>query len=476
MSGTSRAIGAGARCGRGGIASAALLAVAAGAFLAGSAGVATAESLRQALESTYVTNQELEAQRASTRATDENVPQALSTGRPRLSGSGDVGYQRQETILNPPLVGSAGRVSPYGFSITATQPVFRGFRTLNSVKQADSIVRAAREALLNTEQNVLFSAAETYVNVVRDGSIVSLRANNVNVLTEQLRATRDRFTVGEVTRTDVAQAEARLSLAISTLNLARANLNSSRAVYDQVIGHPANGPVQPPSIELKLPRSLDEALLSADSEHPAIRTAIYSAEAADFGVDVTTGELLPTVSLDASFTKRWDPTVATKRTETAAITGRVTVPFYQGGEVSSRVRQAKEVRAQRRLELELVRRQVRAAVISAWGQLDATKAQIRSGQAQVRASEVALAGVREEAKVGQRTTLDVLDAEQELLDARVSLVSTRRDYVVASYALLSAVGRLSASKLGLNVAIYDPMVNYNKVRNKWFGLGPSDQN
>lgn len=433
---------------------------------------ASAESLMQALASTYVTNEQLDARRAETRAIDETVPQALSTGRPTLTGRADVGVERQKTILRPPLVGTTGTVEPYGYSITVVQPVFRGFRTLNSVKQADALVYAAREALLNTEQNVLFSAVEAYVNVVRDQSIVRLRQNNISVLNEQLRATRDRFDVGEVTRTDVAQAEARLSFARTTLSVAQANLNTALARYEEIVGHGPNGVVQPPTIQSKLPRSLNEAKLVADAEHPAIRAGIFSVEAAEFGVDVTTGELLPTISVDASWAQRWDPTVNTRRVEDATITGRLTVPFYQGGGVSSQVREAKQVRNQRRIELEQSRHEVRAAVVSAWGQVLATRAQITSSQSQVRANEVALAGVREEAKVGQRTTLDVLNADQELLDSRVALVSARRDHVLASYALLASIGRLNASKLGLQVAIYDPVVHYRQVRNKWFGLTP----
>jgi outer membrane protein len=305
---------------------------------------------------------------------------------------------------------------------------------------------------------------------VRDLSIVSLQRNNLQVLNEQLRATQDRFSVGEVTRTDVAQAEARVSRAISALNLAEANYNTSRANYAQIVGHPPGALSQPPSIDRLQPRSLDEALAIADAQHPAIQTAKYNEQAAIHGVDVSTGELLPTVSIDAGFSKDYDPGPTTKRGESAAITGRLTVPLYQRGEPSSRVRQSVQVRAQRRLELDLVRRQVRAAVISAWGQLDAAEAQIRSDQAQVSANEVALAGVREEAKVGQRTVLDVLDAEQELLDSKVALVTTRRNFVVASYALLSAIGHLTAEKLGLPVALYDPMEYYKRVRDKWFGL------
>ena len=438
----------------------------AGGFGAG----ASAETLTEALASTYTDNPELDAERARLRATDEGVPQALSGMRPTVTGGADVSRTHTSSFGGSPPMKSSSSFSPRGFSISVNQPVFQGFRALNSVKQAEALVLAGREALLNTEQNVLLDAVGAYVDVVRDLSIVSLQDNNLKVLNEQLRATRDRFSVGEVTRTDVAQGEARVSRAMSGLNLAEANFNSSRANYARIVGHPPGALSQPPSIARLLPRSLDEALAIADAQHPAIQTAKYNEQAAIHGVDVTTGELLPTVTIDAGFSKDYDPSSTTERSESASITGRLTVPLYQRGEPSSRVRQSVQVRAQRRLELDLVRRQVRAAVISAWGQLDAAEAQIRSDQAQVSANEVALAGVREEAKVGQRTVLDVLDAEQELLDSKVALVTTRRNFVVASYALLSAVGRLSAEKLGLPVAIYDPMEYYKRVRDKWFGL------
>ena len=442
------------------------------AVIAAGAGTdASAETLKQALASTYVYNPEIEAERARLRSIDEEVPQALSNYRPTLSGGAEIEHNHVSSVSGIPPIGTSGSFSPKRFSITVSQPVFRGFRTLNSVKQAEALVRAGREALLNSEQNVLLDAVVAYVDVVRDLSIVNLRRNNLRVLNEQLRGTRDRFSVGEVTRTDVAQGEARVSRAISALNLAEANLNTSRAVYNRVVGHPPGDLTQPPAIDALLPRSLEDALVIAETEHPAIRNSLYNEEAAMHGVDVTTGELLPTVSVDASYNKGYDTGPTTRESESATIRGRLTVPFYQRGEVSSRVRQSLQVRDQRRLELAQIRREVRAAGVSAWGQLDAARAQIRADAAQVEANEVALTGVREEADVGQRTVLDVLDAEQELLDSQVALVTTRRNFVVASYALLSSIGRLHARKLGLPVEIYDPMIYYREVRDKWFGLG-----
>lgn len=456
----------------GGGRAAALAAVLGAAVLwAGGTAPARAETLREALAVTYVDNPELDAARAELRAIDENVPQALSGYRPHIAASAEISRNHIETTTLVPPTLTRGSYSPRSFAITVAQPVFRGFRTLNSTRQADALVYAGREALLNTEQNVLIGAVEAYVDVLRDRSIVELRRNNLKVLREQLRATQDRFSVGEVTRTDVAQAEARLSLAVSMLNAAQAALNSSAAIYKRVIGHEPARLTQPGSVAAHLPRSLDEALLIADAGHPAIRAATYSEQAAAYGVDVTTGELLPTVTVEGTYSKSYETSLNTGKTEFGSITGRLNVPIYQAGSVSSRVRQARQVRSQRLLELDLARRQVRAAVVSAWGQYDAAKAQIASAQAQIEANEVALRGVREEADVGQRTVLDVLDAEQALLDSRVSLVTSRRDLVLAAYALLSAVGRLGAERLNLAVVVYDPVVHYLRVRNKWFGLG-----
>lgn len=450
--------------------------LAGGLFLAAPMPQAIAATLNEALASAYADNPELNAERARLRGTDEGVPQALSGWRPNISAAADAGRLRQDTKLESGVTssgfgGGVNYLSPRGFSITVSQSIFSGFQTINSTRQAEAFMRAGREVLLNVEQNVLFSAVDAYMNVLRDQSILDLQRNNVKVLSEQLRATQDRFSVGEVTRTDVAQAEARLSGAVSAVSLAEANLATSRANYRRVVGHEVGALSAPQLPNTLLPQGLNDGAMIADVEHPAIRANLFAEEAATFAVDVTIGDLLPTVSVDATFSKRYEPSTSTAESEVAQVVGRINVPIYQRGEVSSRVRQAKQERAQARLELDLARRQVRAAVVSAWGQLEAIRAQIRSDKAQVAANEVALAGVREEAKVGQRTTLDVLDAEQELLDSRVALVTSQRDNAVATYALLQAVGRLNARKLGLRVQYYDPTQYYQKVRNKWFGLG-----
>lgn len=428
---------------------------------------AQADTLKQALAAAYLNNPELRAERARQRATDESVPQALSGWRPNVSISGDVGRTRVKTFG----IGGAARntTDPRGYGLSVSQPLFRGFRTLNNTKSAEAGVQAGREVLLNVEQNIILDAITAYLDVVRDSALLKLRGNNVSVLNEQLRSTRARFDVGELTRTDVAQARARRSGAVSQRDQASANLSTSRAVYKRIIGRAAGSLRYPRSIIAKLPRSRATAYDVALREHPGIQAALYNEQSANFAIKATKGELYPSVSLDGEYARRWEPSSTTRRSRSASITGRISIPIYQSGSVYSRVRQAKHTRSQRALELENIRNQVMAATSSAWSGLSAARAQIVSSQEQVRASRIALNGVREEAKVGQRTTLDVLDAQQELLDARVSLVVAERTATVASYSLLSAIGRLNARYLGLQVPYYDPTKNYSRVRNKWFG-------
>lgn len=444
---------------------------------------AMAETINEALVQAYLANPTLNAQRASTRATDELVPQALSGYRPTVIGSADGGVQgrRVDRPSAPPSVKTGTLTASVG--VTVEQPLFDGFRTRNSVRQAESTVLASRETLLNTEQNVLFDAAEAYMNVLRDFAILDLSRNNVDLLDEELRATRERFEVGEVTRTDTALAESRLSGARSELSVAEANLKASRAIYRQVIGTEPTKlyPGQP--IDRLLPKTQQEATDIGYIEHPASRAALHAVDAAEMQVRVVQGELAPSLSLQGNAGHQWDnsdssPDQGTAdletHTSTASVLGVLRVPIYQGGQEYSRVREAKEILGQRRLEAESVRDQVRAAVVSAWGALEGAKAQIIAAQAQVEASTIALSGVREEARVGQRTTLDVLNFQQEQLDARVTLITAQRDRVVASYALLQAIGRLNVAILNLKVPAYDARVHYDQVRDKWFGLRTPD--
>ncbi len=426
---------------------------------------AAAETLRQALETAYFNNPGLRAERARQRATDEGVSQALSGWRPNVVISSDAGVTR--TTSNPSFGGKNN--DPYGSSISLVQPLFRGFRTVNGTKQAEANVQAGRQALLSVEQNTLFDAVTAYMDVLRDQSVVRLQTKNVQVLSQQLKAEKARFRVGEVTRTDVAQSQASLAGSVSTLAQAKADLAISRAVYGRVIGTRAQSLKYPRSIRKNLPRTLDRALSIGKSQNPELLAASFSEISARRAVKVVQGELYPDVSLEATYSYRRNPSTTTRRTETASLIGRLNIPLYQAGNVYSRVREAKQSASQQRLLVLDSERIVVSSIISSWEQLRALRAQIVSDRAQVKANELALQGVRQEALVGSRTTLDVLDAEQELLNSNVTLVVSRRNEVVASYQLLSSIGQLTARDLNLAVKNYNPESNYNRVRNKLFG-------
>lgn len=441
-----------------------------------------AETLDSALARAYMGNPTLDAQRAAVRSTDENVPRALSGYRPSLVASGSAGitYQTGETLGATTLSGGNGLQNfrrdliPRNMQLQLSQNLFNGFRTQNSVRQAETQVLGGRETLRNAEQSTLFSGAQSYMNVLRDTATLDLQRNNVEVLEEQLRQTRDRFNVGEVTRTDVAQAESRLAASRSAVSLAEANLQNSIATFRQVIGVEPRRLAPGRPIDRLVPRSLLAAVQIGTEEHPAVISALHAVDAAELQVKVTEGELAPSVNVVGSVGQSYDASYRGDQVLAASVVGQLTIPIYQGGEVYARVRQAKELAGQRRIEAEATRDQVRAAVVSAWGSLEASKANVLASQAQVSASEVALTGVREEARVGQRTTLDVLNQQQELLNARVNLITAQRDRVVASFSVAQAIGRLSSRSLGLNVTSYSAKTHYDQVRDLPWGLRTPD--
>ncbi len=415
----------------------------------------------------YAASPTVNAQRANVRGVDENVPRALSTARPRVTASADIGASFSESRAGGR--GASVLTAPRGFGVQVDQSLFNGNRTTNSVRQAESQILAAREQLRTTVQSVLFDAASIYMNVLRDTAILNLQQNNVEVLDEQLRQVRDRFAVGEITRTDVAQSEARLAASRSQASLAEANLRSSIARFRQIVGVQPRQLAPGRPIDRLVPGTLDAAVRLALEENPAILSALHAADAAELQVKVVEGELLPTLGVTGSASQRFDTQTSGDERFNAQVVARLSVPLYEGGEVYARVRQAKEVAGQRRIEVEVARDQVRATVIAAWGSLEAAKAQILAAQAQVAAAETALTGVREEARVGQRTTLDVLNAQQELLNARVNLITAQRDRVVASYAVVQATGRLDQRHLALRTERYDPKVHYDQVKGLWYG-------
>ena len=427
---------------------------------------AHAESLKQALTSTYMTNPGLDAQRASLRASDEEVPRAKAGYRPTVSGTADVGVTHANS---KPSSTADGETHPKGLGLTLSQPLFRGFRVFNSVNVAEANVRAGREQLRTLEQQTLSDAVGAYLDVVRDQAILRVRENNVKVLTNELRATQERFAVGEVTKTDVAQAQASRAAALSALDLAKSNLRTDLGNYERIIGHPAGQVIEPPPLDKVLPRSLNAAIEIAEAEHPSVVQAVYLEQAARHTIDLIKGELLPTASLNTTYSHRYEPSRNSDQSESTAIVGSLTWQFWNGGEVESRIRQAKHTAVSRLQQIEQARGVVRAGVVAAWSTLIASRAAVISDQQAVESNQTALTGVREEEKVGQRTLLDVLNAEQALLNAQVTLYQDKRALVFASYNVLVAIGRLNAVELNLNSNVYDETAHYDEVKRKVFG-------
>lgn len=439
-----------------------------------------ADTLEAALVRAYQTNPQLNAQRASVRSTDENVPQALSGYRPRVAITASAGTQYTDTQQNTQVgnrlseVGVNGVNAPRSVGATVTQTLFNGGQTGNRTRAAESQVSAAREGLRVLEQGVLLSAATIYMDYLRDSAIVEVQQSNVRVLEQTLKQTRDRFNVGEVTRTDVAQSEAQLAAGRTQLLTAESNLTTTRANFRRIIGSEPTNLAPGSPVDRFLPATLAGSISLGLVENPNVTAAMYGIDVAHLQVKVNEGALFPTVTLQGSVQQSYESTPTIYRSFGASAVAQLSVPVYQGGAEYALIRQSKESLAQQRLNLEQVRDQTRATVAQAWGQLVAGKAQVSSAQAQVTASEIALNGVREEARVGQRTTLDVLNAQQALVNARVNLVTAQHDRVVASYNVLNAIGRLSPSVMKLATTVYDPSVHYHQVRDSWFGVRTPD--
>jgi len=427
-----------------------------------------AETIQGALAKAYRNNSSLNSSRAGVRVTDENVAIAKSGMRPRIAATGSASLAtRGSTEIR------AGE-----FGITLQQPIFDGFQTRNNVRASEAQVRAAVESLHNDELNILFDAASAYMNVIRDRQIAALRTENLQFLEEQVRSARSRLEVGEGTRTDVAQAEANRQLALAQLAAARAQAAASAALYQQIVGDAPDSLQMPSPLTNLLPASLDQAVAIALSEHPAIAATQHLVDAAAFSVKAAEGSLLPQLSATAGLSRSFQdssPALQQDGTQNSASIGlSLTIPIYQGGEASARVRQSKESLGRARIDVDVSRDQVRQAVTSAWVQYQAAREAVAANREQVNAAQLALSGVIEERDVGQRTTLDVLNAQADVINARIDLVNAEHDVVVASYAIVSAMGRLSPSRLGLNVARYDPNEHYRAIKDKWYGLSTPD--
>ncbi len=441
-----------------------------GLIFSGSSTV-TAETIKRAMARAYQENPTLRAERARLRATDEGVAIARSGHRPTITGNID--YNKTHTRINPDR-GTNGRNLSRAYSITVNQPIFKGYRIVNAEAEADLNVLAGRYDLKNVEQSVLIDVVTAYMDVLRDRATVKLRQRNINVLQRELKATRDRFSVGEVTKTDVAQAMARKSQALADLTIAQANLKVSSSNYIRVVGSRPGSLGYPSSIESLLPKSLNRALERGAQEHPQIQAALYRERAARYKIKQIQGERLPDVNLSASYTHTDEPSIGTRSTDVTSIRGTVRIPLYQSGSVYARIRQSREVATQRRLQVDEARRQISSSIIAAWGQLTSARTQIRAGKASVSANKTALNGVREEEKVGQRTVLDTLNAEQEVLNSEVTLIRARRDYYVAAFTLLSATGRLNVIDVNAPVGEYNSAMHYDLVKDKWRGASLPD--
>ncbi|MBX9926277.1 MAG: TolC family outer membrane protein [Hyphomicrobiaceae bacterium] len=429
---------------------------------------ASAETLRDALAAAYQYNPQIDAERARLRATDEGVSQANAAFRPSINAGASSAFQNTET---KPTSLQEGRLYPKQWNVTVNQPIFRGFRSINGVNVAEANVRAGRETLRNTEQVVLLGVVTSYMDVIRDQAILKLRENNQRVLADTLKSTREQFAVGEVTRTDVAQAEASLAGAGSAIELARANLKASRATFERFVGRPPGTLAEPRGLGKMIPSSLQSAIAISQQETPSVVAALYQEQAARWNVDLVRGELLPTVSLQGQYVENIDASRQLDESRVTTVTGQVQIPIYdQGGAVYSRVREAKHRHVATLQEIQRAKNDAQSTVVAAWSQLQASRAQIQSDQAAVEANRVALNGVREEEKVGQRTKLDVLDAEQAFLNSQVNLVSTKRNLIVNDYTVLQAIGRLNMQELAAVAEVYDPTVHYQEVRRKWWGI------
>lgn len=427
---------------------------------------ASAETLIEAMAAAYNNNPTLLARRSQLRATDEGVPRALSGWRPQVQVTGEAGKGRQWSDTG--TRDSDSTLTPWGATLSVEQPVYTGGRVDAAIKAAENSVLAGRADLVDIEQQVLLAVATAYMDVLQNLAVLDLRRKNVQVLQRQLEAAQDRFRVGEITRTDVSQAEARRAEAVADRVRAEGELQAARAAYQRLVGHAPENLV-PPDFGVNLPNSLGEAVSLASDENPTVTAATFAALAAERGVDQVEGELYPTVSLRASSSRFEDQQLRGTTTESLRATVNVTVPLYQAGSTYSRIREQKHIANQSRIQVHESRRLAVEEATAEWERWQAERASITSRTTQIQAAEVALEGVQREAQVGARTVLDVLDAERELLNARVELVRAQRNEKVRAFTLLQAVGRLTAPGVGLPVDLYDPTQHYMDVRGKWFG-------
>jgi TolC family type I secretion outer membrane protein len=432
---------------------------------------ANAETLKEAMAKAYETNPVLLAQRALLRSTDEEVAQALSQWRPTVTVNGNAQepLNKSKTAAGVLLNRSGG--TSWSSSITASQTLFAGGRILAQRLLAGAQVRAGRAQLIATEQSVLLSVVSAYMDVVRDEEVVRLNETSVKLLKKQREAAQERFKVGEITRTDVAQAEARLAQAEAGLIAAQATLKGSQLEYERIVGNPPSNLEKQPALP-KVPPSEEETRKLAEAYAPNYIASQETVTINEHAVNIAVGSLLPTVSLQASYSHGeagrdfGSPNTVNNGT---SVVGNISVPIYQGGVEWANIRQSEENLNKAKMDKEQTRRTTLEAASNAWESLRASRASRESNAQQLKAQETAFEGVQQEADVGARTTLDVLDAQRELLNSQVALARSQRDEVVAAHNVLASIGALTAENLQLGVVLYDPVENYDDNADKWWG-------
>ena len=425
-------------------------------------------TLQEALAAAYSSNPTLLAARAALRAVDETVPQALAGWRPTIIVSGTYGGGAGTQQTQGPKIQTA-RETLTG-SATLTQPIYTGGRTESQTHQAENRVLSQRGRLIATEQLVFTNVITDYVNVIQTEQLLQLDINNEQVLTRQLQATNDRFRVGEITRTDVAQAEAALAVARSTRQTAEGSVQTARAAYQRDVGFLPNNLAVPQPLALPIKTAADASRI-AGANNPTLIYTMFDAAASKDAVDIAFSAIMPTLSAQASAFRQDNSTFNNSRTIGAQALLNLSIPIYQGGAEYAAVRGARQTEQQARRTVDDTRRQVIQAALSSWETLSAARFSIDSTRAAIRANEIALEGTQREAIVGSRTTLDVLNAEQALLQSRVTLVQNLASLVTSSYNVASALGRLTARDLNLNVPLYDDTAYYKAAHDRLFGTG-----
>ncbi|MBK67946.1 MAG: hypothetical protein CMP22_07435 [Rickettsiales bacterium] len=438
------------------------------------------ESLEEAVVRAYKANPTLQTARYNYESVLYAVPEAKSGYRPSLNVYGTQEWSESESELNSNIPGLQEEtdLTTKTAQVEIIQALFRGGRTVAAVNAAKALVKAESQSLAESEQSVLLNAVSAYYGLEEALAIQNLREKNVDVLGEQLEATQARFDVGELTKTDVSQAQSRLSGAKSDLIEAQGNVKKALALYEQIIGEAGDSVLNKKDEEktrfsssllqrIELPEDVGQAIDIASERNPLILESLFLKQAADYDVDNVFGELLPELNAYGRFTKSYDPSINVKESEDTAFGLNLTIPLYQGGATRARLQSNKKTLLSLEATLMDTKRSVRQLVIDAWHEYLSTKAQIDAINDQIEAAEIALEGVREESRVGSRTVLDVLDAEEELLNAQVSNVSARSSHIISQFSLLRAVGLLNANYLDLPTQKYDFQAMYDDIEGRW---------